>query len=107
MEPFCCGLCREFFSINDLRLGYKPCGLEMDGTPFQPIWIHAIRCVRRAHLAIRQAEEHVSFSHAVSVADRNRVLEELGQVPIRHSWRSPHGLHSLPPGVRICPWHYP
>eukprot|EP00931_Biecheleriopsis_adriatica_P096897 TRINITY_DN7061_c0_g1_i1.p1 TRINITY_DN7061_c0_g1~~TRINITY_DN7061_c0_g1_i1.p1 ORF type:complete len:895 (+),score=162.14 TRINITY_DN7061_c0_g1_i1:158-2842(+) len=81
MEPRHCRQCHERFQLGQLRLGYTPCGVAANLRPFLPVWVHAFACTRRARLAIGQDGEGISFSPAVSVADQNRLLEELRQCP--------------------------
>lgn len=90
MEPRMCSQCRCPFGMGELRLGYTPCGVAADGRQFLPVWVHAFVCTRRARLAIRFDGEavpwrhlswdlpaEISFSPAVPLVDRNRLVDEL------------------------------
>ncbi|CAE7481982.1 RNF165 [Symbiodinium sp. CCMP2456] len=102
MEPRHCRECHAAFAMGDLRLGYTPCGVTADGRQFLPVWVHAFTCARRARLAIRFDGESASFSPAVSLADRNRLVEELRQV---HQFLALQH-RSQPRQLCIRPWRY-
>ncbi|CAE7502939.1 RING finger protein 165 [Symbiodinium microadriaticum] len=102
MEPRFCRECHAAFAMGELRLGYTPCGVTADGRQFLPVWVHAFTCARRARLAIRFDGESASFSPAVSLADRNRLVEELRQV---HQFLALQH-RSQPRQLCIRPWRY-
>ncbi len=101
MEPRNCGQCHCPFGLGELRLGYTPCGVAADGRQFLPVWVHAFVCTRRARLAIRFDGEAVSFSPAVPLVDRNRLVEEL-----RVLHESLTRQRSQPRQLCIRPWRY-
>lgn len=99
MEPCRCMVCHQALWIGQMRIGYAPCAPSFSGRALPPCWIHALHCVRRANLAIvRPTTESVAFSPAVSVGDRNRVLDELARLPSRTSASSSR--------LHVRPWRY-
>ena len=103
MEPRNCGQCHCPFGLGELRLGYTPCGVAADGRQFLPVWVHAFVCTRSARLAIRFDGEAVSFSPAVPLVDRNRLVEELRQL---HQSLTSGNRRSQPRQLCIRPWRY-
>ncbi|CAK9115868.1 unnamed protein product [Durusdinium trenchii] len=103
MEPRSCGQCHCPFGPGELRLGYTPCGVAADGRQFLPVWVHAFVCTRRARLAIRFDGEAVSFSPAVPLVDRNRLVDELKQL---HQSLTQGPRRSQPRQLCIRPWRY-
>lgn len=95
MEPRHCRECHEAFRMGQLRLGYNS-GMAAGGRSVLPTWVHALDCSRRALFGLRLDGERVSFSPAVSMADRNRLIAELSQARPR------------PREQQICirPWRY-
>lgn len=104
MEPRNCGQCHCPFGLGELRLGYTPCGVAADGRQFLPVWVHAFVCTRRARLAIRFDGEAVSFSPAVPLVDRNRLVDELRQ--LHQSLTSGSRQRTQPRQLCIRPWRY-
>lgn len=96
MEPRHCRECHEAFRNGQLRLGYTPCGIAAGGRASLPTWVHALDCSRRALFGLRLDGERVSFSPAVSMADRNRLVAELSRTRPR------------PREQQVCirPWRY-
>lgn len=95
MEPRHCRECHEAFRMGQLRLGYNS-GMAAGGRAVLPTWVHALDCSRRALFGLRLDGERVSFSPAVSMADRNRLIAELSQARPR------------PREQQLCirPWRY-
>lgn len=109
MEPRCCRTCHRAFIVGQLRAGYTPCGATSSGSQIPPVWIHAFDCLRQTNLAMGQISDQVGFSPTVSVANRQRILEELrslprvgDQVPSSHREAS---ANQTPP-LCIRPWRY-
>eukprot|EP00928_Gymnodinium_smaydae_P018058 TRINITY_DN16876_c1_g1_i2.p1 TRINITY_DN16876_c1_g1~~TRINITY_DN16876_c1_g1_i2.p1 ORF type:complete len:904 (+),score=193.60 TRINITY_DN16876_c1_g1_i2:193-2904(+) len=77
MEPQHCGFCRRGFALGQLRLGYAPAGAATAVLPAPPRWVHASPCASRCGCSIRPNVDRVAFSHAVTLAERDRLLSEL------------------------------
>lgn len=108
MEPRHCRFCRGPFAYGQLRLGYTPCGVSWDARPFPPVWVHAVHCAQRSHLAIRQGAERVCFSPSISVALKDRILNELSHLRASAATARDSTGNSRQSQSHLCirPWRY-
>lgn len=85
-SPPYCSACREFFVAGQLRLGYqtRPASGLAPAADTAPLWVHAPRCIRRAHLRVRLTET-IAFRGSVADNARAWVLEELAAEHARQS----------------------